>query len=116
MEMEISCGTSTRNRSDDLKKDGSEETHSRNFELESADDIPRSNSHFRSMNALEIPRESVKILHYNSSEVMLGAFWEKVKYIEGILGIEILFYRIENKNRRKTLKMTCTIDCLFQRS
>ena len=77
MEMEISCGTSARNRSDDLKKDGSKETHSRNFELESANNISRSNSHFRSMNALEILRESVKILRYNLSEV---------KYVEGILG------------------------------
>ncbi|KAE8023192.1 hypothetical protein FH972_008924 [Carpinus fangiana] len=69
--MEISCGTSPRIRSDDLKKDGSEETHSRNFELESADNITGSNSHFRSMNALEILRESVKILRYNSSGFMI---------------------------------------------
>jgi hypothetical protein len=39
-------------------------------------------------------------------EVMLRVFWGKVKYIEGILGIEILFCRMEGKNGRKTLKVT----------
>jgi hypothetical protein len=34
-------------------------------------------------------------------EVMLRVFWEKVKYIEGIFGIEILLCRIEGKNERK---------------
>jgi hypothetical protein len=39
-------------------------------------------------------------------EVMLRVFWGKVKYIEGILGIEILFCRMEGKNGRKMLKVT----------
>lgn len=73
MELEISCGASPRNRSDHLKNDGSEETHVQNFELESADNITGSNSQFRSMNALEILRESVKILRYNSSGFMIIA-------------------------------------------
>jgi hypothetical protein len=34
-------------------------------------------------------------------EVMLRVFWRKVKYIEGILGIEILFCRMEGKNGKK---------------
>ena len=38
---------------------------------------------------------------------MLRVFWGKVKYIEGILGIEILLCRMEGKNGRKTLKVTC---------
>ena len=37
---------------------------------------------------------------------MLRAFWGKVKYIEGILGIEILVCIMEGKNGRKTLKVT----------
>jgi hypothetical protein len=38
---------------------------------------------------------------------MLRVFWRKVKYIEGILGIEILFCRMEGKNgKKKRLKMT----------
>ena len=37
---------------------------------------------------------------------MLRVFWGKAKYIEGILGIEILLCRIEGKNERKTLKVT----------
>jgi hypothetical protein len=39
-------------------------------------------------------------------EVMLRVFWGKVKYIEGILGIEILLCRMEGKNGKKGLKMT----------
>jgi hypothetical protein len=38
---------------------------------------------------------------------MLRVFWGKVKYIEGTLGIKILLCRIEDKNGRKTLKVTC---------
>jgi hypothetical protein len=37
---------------------------------------------------------------------MLRVFWWKVKYIEGILGIEILFCRMGGKNGKKRLKMT----------
>jgi hypothetical protein len=37
---------------------------------------------------------------------MLRVFWRKVKYIEGILGIKILFSRMEGKNEKKRLKMT----------
>jgi hypothetical protein len=37
-------------------------------------------------------------------EVMLRVFWGKVKYIEGILGIEILFRRMEGKNEKKKKK------------
>jgi hypothetical protein len=41
---------------------------------------------------------------------MLRVFWGKVKYIEGILVIEILFCKIEGKNekkkKKKRLKMT----------
>jgi hypothetical protein len=36
---------------------------------------------------------------------MLRVFWGKVKYIEGILGIEIFFCRMEGKNGRKMLKV-----------
>jgi hypothetical protein len=32
---------------------------------------------------------------------MLRVFLRKVKYIEGILGIEILFCRMEGKNEKK---------------
>jgi hypothetical protein len=32
---------------------------------------------------------------------MLRVFWGKVKYIEGILDIEILFCRMEGKNGKK---------------
>ncbi|XP_035542556.1 uncharacterized protein LOC108989446 [Juglans regia] len=71
MEIEVSSGTSSRNRLDHLKKEGSEETHLRNLELESSDDVPGSNYQFRSMNALEILRESVRILRYNSSGFMI---------------------------------------------
>lgn len=71
MEIEVSSGTSPRNRLDHLKKDGSEETHLRNLELESSDDVTGSNYQFRSMNALEILRESVRILRYNSSGFMM---------------------------------------------
>jgi hypothetical protein len=37
---------------------------------------------------------------------MLRVFWGKVKYIEGILGIEILLCGMEGKNEKKRLKMT----------
>jgi hypothetical protein len=37
-------------------------------------------------------------------EVMLRVFWKKMKYIEGILGIEILLCRMEGKNGKKGLK------------
>jgi hypothetical protein len=45
--------------------------------------------------------------HEGKKEVMLRVFWGKVKYIEGILGIEILFCGMEGKNeKKKRLKMT----------
>ncbi|KAF5449570.1 hypothetical protein F2P56_030002, partial [Juglans regia] len=71
MKMEVAYGTPPRNRLDHLKKDGSEETHLRKLELESSDNVTVPNSQFRSMNALEILRESVKILRYNLSGFMM---------------------------------------------
>ncbi len=71
MDIEACIGTSPRNRLDHLKKDGSEETHLQNFELESAANVSGSNAQFHSMNALEILRESVKILRYNSGGFMI---------------------------------------------
>lgn len=68
--MEVSSGTSPRIRLDHLRKDGSEETHLENLELESSQFITGSNSQFQSTNALEILRETVRILRYNLSGFM----------------------------------------------
>lgn len=68
--MEVSSGASPRNRGDHSTKDESQDAHLRNFELEPSDS---DNSQFRSMNALEILRESVKILRYNLSGFMMIA-------------------------------------------
>ncbi|XP_008221563.1 PREDICTED: uncharacterized protein LOC103321528 [Prunus mume] len=60
--MEAYTDNSPRMRLDHSKKEGSEETHLLRFELE-----PPGNDHrFHSMNALEILRETVRILRYNS--------------------------------------------------
>ncbi|BFG16740.1 uncharacterized protein Pyn_39808 [Prunus yedoensis var. nudiflora] len=60
--MEAYTENSPRMRLDHSKKEGSEETHLLRFELE-----PPGNDHrFHSMNALEILRETVRILRYNS--------------------------------------------------
>ncbi|KAK9276049.1 hypothetical protein L1049_005580 [Liquidambar formosana] len=74
MTMEISSGASPRINSDSLNKRGSsEESHLREFELESADYGNGSNYQSYSMNALEILRETVRILRYNSSGFMVIA-------------------------------------------
>ncbi|XP_021807574.1 uncharacterized protein LOC110751409 [Prunus avium] len=60
--MEAYTENSPRMRLDHSKKEGSEETHLLRFELE-----PPGNDHrFHPMNALEILRETVRILRYNS--------------------------------------------------
>ncbi|POO03471.1 Son of sevenless protein [Trema orientale] len=68
--MEISAENSPRMRLDHLRKEVSQETHLRGFELEPYDPGNGSNRAFRSMNALEILRETVRILRYNSSGFM----------------------------------------------
>ncbi|KAM7269465.1 hypothetical protein ACFE04_024962 [Oxalis oulophora] len=70
--MEISSSVvSPRNRSlDHLKYEGSHAIQSDNFDLHSDDEV---NHHFYSMNALEILRETVRILRYNSSAFMTVA-------------------------------------------
>ncbi|EXC20035.1 hypothetical protein L484_015713 [Morus notabilis] len=65
--MEISAINSPRMRLDHLRKEGS---HQRAFELEPYDQTNGSDHSFRSMNALEILRETVRILRYNSSGLM----------------------------------------------
>ncbi|TQD87382.1 hypothetical protein C1H46_027043 [Malus baccata] len=54
--------SSPRMRLDHSKKEGSEEPHLRRFELE----LPVNDHRFHSMSALEILRETVRILRYNS--------------------------------------------------
>ncbi|KAF5727433.1 Son of sevenless [Tripterygium wilfordii] len=71
--MEISTGTCERIRLDDLNKDGSEEIHLRALELESAEFGDGHSYEFRSKSALEILRETVRILRYNASGFMLTA-------------------------------------------
>ncbi|XVE91553.1 hypothetical protein REPUB_Repub01dG0019400 [Reevesia pubescens] len=71
--MEIASVTSPRMRLDHLEKEGSKETHGENFELESSHDVSDHNHQFHSMNALEILRETVRILRYNSSGFMIIA-------------------------------------------
>ncbi|KAJ7943408.1 Son of sevenless [Quillaja saponaria] len=64
--MGITSGSSPRNRSDNLRKEESEETHLQCFELESSDHVFWSNNdHIQSMSALDILRETVRILRYN---------------------------------------------------
>lgn len=70
MELEISCGASPRKRPDHREKDGSEEANVRGLELEPLDNSTASHSQFHSTNALEILRESVRILRYNLSGFM----------------------------------------------
>lgn len=68
--MDSPASNSPRMRLDHLRKEGSGETHSRVFELEPCDHGNGSNHSFGSMNALEILRETVRILRYNSSGFM----------------------------------------------
>ncbi|KAL5553714.1 hypothetical protein UlMin_041115 [Ulmus minor] len=69
--MEISAENSPRIRLDHSKKERSEETHFRGFELEPYDHSNNGSNHrFRYMNALEILRETVRILRYNSMGFM----------------------------------------------
>ncbi|KAK7836118.1 hypothetical protein CFP56_022914 [Quercus suber] len=70
--MEASGATaSPRNRLEHVKRDGSEETHLQNLDLESATNVSGTNFQFQSMNALEILRESVRILRYNLHGFMI---------------------------------------------
>ena len=70
--MEISAENSPRMRLDHLRKEVSQQTHLRGFELEPYNPGNGSNNHgFRSMKALEILRETVRILRYNSSGFMV---------------------------------------------
>ncbi|KAK7836123.1 hypothetical protein CFP56_022913 [Quercus suber] len=72
--MEASGATaSPRNRLEHVKRDGSEETHLQNLDLESATNVSGTNFQFQSMNALEILRESVRILRYNLHGFMIIA-------------------------------------------
>ncbi|XVE53177.1 hypothetical protein DITRI_Ditri02bG0182900 [Diplodiscus trichospermus] len=73
IKMEIASVTSPTMRLDQLEKGGSKETHGGNFELESSHDFSDRNYQFQSMNALEILRETVRILRYNSSGFMIIA-------------------------------------------
>lgn len=79
MEISVENSSSPRMRLDHSRKEGSQETrsppppphhHPRAFELEPYDHSNGSNHSFRSMNALEILRETVRILRYNSSGFM----------------------------------------------
>ncbi|KAL3511087.1 hypothetical protein ACH5RR_030488 [Cinchona calisaya] len=67
--METSSGLSPRLNSIALNKEKDEDPDLQNFELEPADHGSGSNHHhhFRSSNALEILRETVRILRYNST-------------------------------------------------
>lgn len=71
--MEVSGGTSPRINLDRLQKEGSEETHLQKFELELSDYGNRHDHQFHSMNALEILRETVRILRCNSWSFMMIA-------------------------------------------
>ncbi|KAG8366394.1 hypothetical protein BUALT_Bualt17G0075100 [Buddleja alternifolia] len=73
--MEVSAGLSPRINSNALTRDKDEENEStdlENFEFETTDHSIRSESdhHFHSMSALEILRETVRILRYNSTGFM----------------------------------------------
>ncbi|KAJ6772369.1 SON OF SEVENLESS PROTEIN [Salix koriyanagi] len=73
--MEVSSSASPRMSLDQLQNKGSEETHLQNFELESSDFSDRHNHQFHSMSALEILRETVRILRCNSWSFMtIAAF------------------------------------------
>ncbi|KAJ6726686.1 SON OF SEVENLESS PROTEIN [Salix purpurea] len=63
--MEVSSGASPRMNMHQLQKDGSEETHFQDFELESFDYNDSHNLQFYSMSALEILRETARILQCN---------------------------------------------------
>ncbi|KAF5751524.1 hypothetical protein HS088_TW02G00538 [Tripterygium wilfordii] len=69
--MEVSTGTCSRIRFDELHKDGSEELQA--FRLESAEFGDGHNYEFRSKTALEVLRETVRILRYNAAGFMLTA-------------------------------------------
>ena len=68
--MGVSSTASPRMSLDQLQKEGSEETHLQNSELESSDFSDRHNHQFHSMSALEILRETVRILRCNSWSFM----------------------------------------------
>ncbi|KAJ6432255.1 hypothetical protein OIU84_019487 [Salix udensis] len=75
MKMEVSSAASPRLSLDQQQNKGSEETHLQNFELESSDFSDRHNHQFHSMSALEILRETVRILRCNSWSFMtIAAF------------------------------------------
>uniref|UniRef100_A0A2P2JUD1 Uncharacterized protein MANES_01G032000 n=1 Tax=Rhizophora mucronata TaxID=61149 RepID=A0A2P2JUD1_RHIMU len=67
--MDISRGASP--GLDEITKEGSGETHLRNFELESSGNGSEVNRQFHSMNALDILRETIRILRYNCTFFML---------------------------------------------
>ncbi|KAG8661703.1 uncharacterized protein LOC110618535 [Manihot esculenta] len=71
--MEISGGISPSMSLDQLQKKGSEDTQLQNFELELTGHGHGYNHQFHSMNALEILRETVRILRYNCSSFMIIA-------------------------------------------
>ncbi|KAJ8774591.1 hypothetical protein K2173_017037 [Erythroxylum novogranatense] len=68
--MEVSGVASTRL---DQLEEGSEGNYLRNFELESSNNYNGLNHQFHSMNALEILRETIRILRYNSTSFMMIA-------------------------------------------
>ncbi|KAL3581863.1 hypothetical protein D5086_016195 [Populus alba] len=68
--MEVSSGVSPRMSLHQLQKEGSEETHFQNFELGSFDYNDSRNLQFYSTSALEILRETARILRCNSWSFM----------------------------------------------
>ncbi|KAL2546689.1 hypothetical protein Fot_15947 [Forsythia ovata] len=71
--MEVSSGLSPRVNPVGLQKEQEENNEGQdlqNFELDSVEYTIRSDHHFHSMNALEILRETVRILRYNSTGFM----------------------------------------------
>jgi hypothetical protein len=68
--MEVSSGASPRMSLDQLQKEGSEETHLQNFELDSFDYNDSHNLQFYSTSALDILRETARILRCNSWSFM----------------------------------------------
>ncbi|KAK8547033.1 hypothetical protein V6N13_099778 [Hibiscus sabdariffa] len=64
---------SVRMRSDMVEKEGSNETREEIFELESSLNVSDGSHQFHSMNALEILRETVRILRYNLPGFMIIA-------------------------------------------
>ncbi|KAJ6324845.1 hypothetical protein OIU76_012023 [Salix suchowensis] len=86
--MEVSSSASPRMSLDQLQNKGSEETHLQNFELESSDFSDRHNHQFHSMSALEILRETVRILRSACSAFSAIGFGQELNlYAAMIAGL-----------------------------